>query len=58
MSGRPCRPSCPVHPYHIQAPEPGCTCGVSQAGLEATNLRNWNPLCPVHGLGDDEELEE
>lgn len=55
---RACRPSCPVHPFYIQARDPGCTCGIISVGLEQANLRNFNPLCPVHGLNDGEEFEE
>lgn len=28
-----------------------CRCGRIKVGLETTESRNWNPDCPVHGVG-------
>ena len=28
----------------------GCVCGHIKIGSEVTELRNWNPDCPEHGV--------
>jgi hypothetical protein len=29
---------------------PDCTCGHIAIGMEVTDIRNWHPDCPEHGL--------
>ena len=34
----------------VESAEPDCTCGRLAVGMTVTEVRNWHPDCPAHGM--------